>query len=251
MDDLYTINTLNGVLDFRTGACSPKSHALEDKRTSVDFYRDAACPEWERFVERSMGGDPERIRRLRMAVGYTLTGSTKLRKMFVCHGGAGKTTLLSVLRALLDGYAALPLHGHFLRPKASRPRDTLSEVDQGRLRGVRLATLEIPSAGRRAWKRPDIGADEVKPFVSGEPMVGRLLYREPFSFDPMFKLWATAREKPDLEGDQVLLSRLEFIEFQDIDRAEIEPGLGEKLLRRESHGIFAWAAWAAMEWCGS
>lgn len=253
MTDIYTINTPGGVLDLRTCEFTPREHGIDDKTAAVDYYPEARCPEWEAFVDRRMGGDPERVQALRMAIGYTLTGSTKLQKMFVCCGGVGKTTLISMLHVLLGGYAEFSLPDDALRPNPSLPADKrLSEVERWNLRGARMTHIDMPDAGHRKWKRGDISSAAVKYLVSGEPMVGRLRYQESIVFEPTFKLWATAREFPDMRDGPVGLSRrVEVIPFEDMRPKDRDPVLLQRLLLREDYGIFAWAVRAASEWIGS
>ena len=115
------LNFGNGTLDLKTGLLLP--HRREDFITKLvhhNCHPEAKCPTFLAFLERITGGGPdasdaelERSHRLiqypQIAFGYSLTGHTIEKAVFLLHGigDNGKTTLLSTSLKLLEEYAVL------------------------------------------------------------------------------------------------------------------------------------------------
>src|SRR5439155_612159 len=118
---------------------------LITKLALVRYDRKARCRRWEKFLHRILG-DPDRIAFLQRAAGYSLTGDTRERVMFVLFGiGAnGKTTWLEALRLALGDYA-LRTPTETLLVK----REGAIANDVARLRGARFVTASESEEGKR------------------------------------------------------------------------------------------------------
>jgi putative DNA primase/helicase len=100
----------NGVVDLRTGVlreAAPEDRISQQAGTAYD--PDATAPRWLQFLDEVTGHDPETVRFLQKAVGYSLTGHTVEQCLFILHGSGsnGKSTFLTVLGQLLGDYAAV------------------------------------------------------------------------------------------------------------------------------------------------
>ena len=81
--DKYTFNCHNGTINLKTGEFRPHSPADRlTKMTEVDYDPEATCPRWLTFMDEVFEGDAERIRYLQKAVGYAMSGDTRLECMF-------------------------------------------------------------------------------------------------------------------------------------------------------------------------
>lgn len=81
--DKYLFNCHNGTINLRTGEFRP--HTPDDrltKLTEVDYDPDATCPRWLTFMDEVFEGDKERTKYLQKAVGYAMSGDTRLECMF-------------------------------------------------------------------------------------------------------------------------------------------------------------------------
>ncbi len=112
------LNVQNGTLDLRTGELRP--HGRDDWLTRlapVPWEPEDACPRWEAFLHRVMGGNDHLVAFLQRAVGYSLTGHTTEQVLFLLHGvrANGKSTFLETLRALLADCSAITDFTTFLR----------------------------------------------------------------------------------------------------------------------------------------
>jgi hypothetical protein len=85
--DAWALNVLNGTIDLRTGELHP--HRRDDLLTRlapVVYDTDATCPTWTAFLEQIFDGNSAMVAFVQRAIGYSLTGSTRERVMFLLHG---------------------------------------------------------------------------------------------------------------------------------------------------------------------
>lgn len=237
---LLTVN--NGTLDLRSGEL--REHRREDRITRlgpVDFDPDASSPRWTQFLERIMAGNRRLIDFLRRVVGYSLTGSTTERCLFILHGSGanGKTTFLETLREGILGDYALRTPAATLLAK----RDSSIPNDVARLRGARFVTASETEDGRR------MAEAFVKDVTGGDTISARFMRAEWFDFRPECKVFLATNHKPTVRGtDDAIWSRIRLIPFEvSIPEHERDPQLRDKLIG-EAAGIFAWAVRGCLEW---
>src|SRR5204862_1958160 len=93
---------------------------LITKLVPYDYQPDAPCVRWRAFLDQIMGGGPDageaeharaqrRTDYLQRALGYSLTGVTSEKAVFVLFGEGdnGKSTMLSTIRQLAEEYSTL------------------------------------------------------------------------------------------------------------------------------------------------
>ena len=109
--DKFLFNCHNGTINLLTGEF--KAHDPADmltKMTEVDYVPDAVCDRWLSFMDEVMEGDKGRIRYLQKAIGYAMSGDTRLECMFILYGATSRngkgTTMETILRIL--GECPLP-----------------------------------------------------------------------------------------------------------------------------------------------
>jgi putative DNA primase/helicase len=241
--DLWLLNCANGTLDLRTGTLQP--HRRDDRITRclrVNFDQGAECPRWQAFLHRILDGNADLIGFVQRAVGYTLTGSTAERCLFILHGGGqnGKTVFLEGLRLLLGDYVArTPTQTLLAKRGDSIPNDL------ARLRGVRLVTASETGDGNRL--------DEalVKDITGGDRVVARFMRGEWFEFTPHFKIFLSTNHKPRITGtDDAIWDRLRLVPFliriPEEERRPMEQMLAE--FDAELAGILNWAVQGCLDW---
>ncbi len=235
------LNARNGTVDLSSGALRPHDRADWITRVcTVPFEADAACPLWEAFLLRVMGGRTHLVSFLQRAVGYSLTGHTNEQVLFLLYGtGAnGKSTFLETIRTLLADYAAITDFTTFLKREGEGARNDLA-----RLVGTRFVSAVEAEAGK------PLAEALVKQLTGGDTITARFLFREFFDFKPEFKIWLGANHKPHISGsDHGIWRRLRLIPFTvTIPEAERDPRLVQKL-QGELSGILAWAVRGAIAW---
>jgi putative DNA primase/helicase len=231
----------NCTVDLRTG--SPRPHRREDFITKLVRHRytpEATCERFLTFLRRVV---PRLESYVQKAVGYSLTGITFEKAVFICYGGGnnGKTTLLATIKSVLgDDYAVL-LQIDTLMVRAESNN---TQADLADLRGARFVMTSETEEGQR------LAEGKLKRITQG---MGRIKaarkYENPIEFNESHKLWLDCNHKPVIRGaDNAIWNRLHLIPFAvTIQEDEIDRDLASKLLT-EAEGILAWAVAGAVRW---
>jgi putative DNA primase/helicase len=239
--DPWLLTVANGTLDLRAGMLRP--HRRDDFITKVSPIADdpgARCPIWDAFLQRVLAGDEEMIQFLQRAAGYSLTGLTTERLLFILCGPGrnGKTTFLEVLLAILGDYAVrTPTQTLLVKRDGSIPNDIAA------LRGRRLVTASEGDEGGR------LAEGTLKELTGGDTIAARFMRAEWFTFRPVCKLWFATNHTPIIRGtDHGIWDRIRLIPFPvRIPEAEQDTEFGAKLLT-EASGILAWAVRGCLAW---
>jgi putative DNA primase/helicase len=90
---------------------------------------------------------------------------------------------------------------------------------------------------------------KIKAMTGGEPITARFMRQNFFSFQPEFKLWFVANDRPRVRGtDQAFWRRVRVLPFNiKIASSERDKDLPNKL-RAEWPGILAWAIRGCRKW---
>jgi len=241
----WLFNAANGTIDLRTGAL--REHRRDDlltRITPVRFDNLAESPVWDAFLTKITGGDAELAAFLRRAAGYTLTGHTTEEVLFFAHGptATGKSTKLEALRATLGEYATTADFETFLK----RRGDAGIRNDIARLAGARyVVSIEVDDGKALA-------EGLIKILTGGDMVAARFLYRETFEFQPVFKLWLAANERPRVSADDgAIWRRIIQIPFvQVIPEAERDERVKLELRSNPEvqSAILTWAVRGCLEW---
>ncbi len=251
----FLMNFKNGTLDLETGRLMP--HDPEHYITKLVHYNynpEAVCRVFLVFIARIMGNHPhateaelERADRmiayLKRAFGYSLTGTTEEKAVFVLFGSGnnGKTTLLSLFLLLLEEYA-VPLQVDTLMV---RQESNNTQADLADLRGARFVMTSETEEGQR------LSQSKLKRITQGMGKIKAVRkYENPIEFPETHKLWMDTNSKPVIRAadDQATFNRLHPIPFTvTIPPEEIDKSMPRKLLA-EAEGILAWAVEGAIEW---
>lgn len=240
--DPWLLNTQSGTIDLRSGEMHEHSQTdLITKLAPVAYDPAALAPSWEAFLDRIFAGKTELIDFVQRALGYSLTGSTDERIVFVLYGTGknGKSVLLNIVRGVLGDYAM------------KTPTETLMKSKTGaenrgiaRLKGARFVTASEAEEGDK------LATALIKDLSGGESIAARKLYEEQFEFAPEFKLWLSTNYRPEVSSDdQAIWDRLRLIPFDvRIPHEERVLGLAEKIIEAEGAGVLAWAVRGALAW---
>jgi P4 family phage/plasmid primase-like protien len=240
--DPLLLTCQNGTLDLRRGEL--REHRREDRITKhipIIFDPSATCPIWDGFVDQIMDGRPELVGFLRRAIGYSLTGDTSERSMFILWGSGanGKSTLLETVRALVGDYGART-PTETLMAKSS---DGGIPNDIAKLTGVRFVSASEAEEGKK------LAEAKIKDITGGDTITARFMRAEWFEFKPTFKIWLSTNHKPEIKGtDHGIWDRIKLIPFSvRIAPENRDPNLLKKLLG-ELPGILTWAVRGCLEW---
>ena len=239
--DPWALNVANGTLDLRTGELLPHDpHAMHTKLAPVAYGETAECSRFLAFMEEVLP-DPEVRTYVQRAVGYSLTGDTRERCLFIPYGtGAnGKSTFLETMRALFGDYGRQADMSTFMLKRS----DAGPRPEVVRLAGARFVSSIEVEEGRR------LGEALVKALTGNDTIAARGLYAEIMEFRPAFKIWMATNHKPVVRGtDNAIWDRIRLIPFTVTIPPEQRDGdLGEKL-GGELPGILSWALDGCLSW---
>ena len=180
---------------------------------------------------------------LQRALGYSLTGTTNEKAVFVVFGEGdnGKSTMLTTFRQLIDDYAALIQVDTLM----VRQESNNTQADKADLRGARFVQTSETEEGQR------LAQGKLKAITQGMGMIkAARKYENHITFTETHKLWMDTNRKPTIDDvdDKATFSRLHPIPFTvNVASERIDRDLPNKLLR-ESEGILAWAVAGAKLW---
>jgi len=238
--DSWLLNVQNGTLDLRDGLL--REQRQEDfitKLCPVSYDPKADCPLWLKFLKEIMP-DEATVMFLQRAIGYSLTGDTSERVLFILYGCGdnGKTTFLEVIRSLLGDYALrTPTETLMLKRSSNIPNDV------ARLRGARFVSASESEQGRK------LAEALVKDLTGGDTITARFMRAEWFDFIPRCKIWLATNHKPEIRGtDRAIWNRIRLIPFEvSIAEDRQDKHLDDKL-KGELPGILAWAVRGCLAW---
>ncbi len=240
----WLFNCLNGTINLKTGKLQP--HNREDRLTKLAPWKydpTVQCPHWQDHLNKVMAQNRDMVNFMQPALGYSLTGITDERVMFIEYGeGAnGKSLTNDVITLALGDYAA------------RTPTETLlvKIYDGGipnvvaRLNGTRFVNASEVEAGRR------LAESQIKDLTGGDKIAARFMRAEWFEFYPLFKIWLSTNHKPVIRGtDNAIWDRIRLIPFTVRFEGKDKIPKNELIetFKNEMPGILAWLVQGCLEW---
>lgn len=239
--DPWLFNVQNGTVDLCTGELlSHQREKMITRLAPVDYDPSATCPLWDKFLDRIMDGNEALIGFLQRAVGYSLTGETSERCLFIEHGTGdnGKTVFLETLATLTGEYCKeTPVSTLMIKRGDSIPNDLAA------LKSARIVTAAESEEEQR------LAESLIKHMTGGDRISARFLHAEWFDFRPQFKIWLATNHKPRIRGtDNAIWRRIRLIPFGvTIPEEEQNKDLARRLAT-ELPGILNWAIEGCLAW---
>jgi putative DNA primase/helicase len=166
----WLLNCSNGTINLKTGKLQP--HNREDLITKLaPFFYDpnASCNAWLDHLNKIMDGDQELISFMQRAFGYSLTGDTSERLIFIEWGtGAnGKSITNDCIAMALGDYAMrTPTETLLIKRSDGIPNDV------ARLMGARFVYAAEAEQGKR------LAESQIKDISGGEKIAARFMRAE-------------------------------------------------------------------------
>lgn len=240
----WLFNVNNGTINLKTGQLQPHdSGELHTVLVPVDYDPNAACPQWDRFLDRVTDGRQTVSKYLQRAIGYSLTEDTRQQAFFFLYGAGnnGKSTFIMTVRKMLGACGAkLSIDDLMTRDKkiSGAAREGIAD-----LRGKRFVFASEIEQGRK------LAVGLIKDLTGGETVKVRRLYEHEVEYLPTYKLWISGNHKPAIADTTLSIwRRLKLIPFPvTIPPQEIDSDLPSKL-EAEFPGILAWAVRGCIEY---
>lgn len=210
--DPFLFNVANGTIDFRRSEI--RSHDRRDLITKMgpcaySPEEDEYDQQWRQFLLAACQGSAPLVEWLRLIGGYSLTGDTSQEHLYFISGrpGSGKGTWLEAVRKVMGDYCGSTTFDTWCR----REGPTTLRPDLASLRGLRMVSCSEVDAS----KKLDEGV--ISNATGNEAGITcRFLYKDQFTYDPLFKLWMVANDKPkanNVKEATGLWRRLKLIPF--------------------------------------
>ncbi len=239
--DPLLINCQNGTFDVRTGEL--RNHRREDLISCITqsvYHPDAVDERLGCFLSDVVGGDQELLAFLQRSAGYSLTGMTSSKAIFLVVGppDTGKTTFFEAIASAGGTYSRNADFETFLaRKDVGGPRP-----DIARLAGARYVYAVETDAGS------SLAAGKVKLMSGSDKITARFLHAREFEFIPRFKLWLAANDAPTVRhADDALWNRLQRIPFLH-KPVQKDPQLLEHLRGDAAPALLRWLLNGAAAW---
>ena len=239
----------NGTLHLESGALTPPDETdLVTKASPIPYNPDAKCPRWMQFLEEVFtdeDGNPdcELMEYIQRAAGYSLTGHTRERCLFLFIGSGhnGKSTFLKVIAKVLWDYADTIPFGTLLQHGGER-----TGLELAGLRGARHVTAVESNKG--------VVLDEakMKHLAGGEERIKCRFHRQDyFTYIPTYKVWLACNHAPTIRGqDEGIWGRIKLVPFVNSftpERGNVDMEIDAKL-EKELPGILAWLVEGSKQW---
>ena len=218
-----------------------REHRPEDFLTKVSpviYNPDADCPRWRTFITEIMQGDKARADYLQKAIGYSLTGDTRMECLFILYGPTSRngkgTTMESILRIMGEyGKNADPT---MLQAKFNSQSGGPSE-EIARLAGSRFVNISEPE------KKITLDAALTKRLTGNDTITARYLHENSFEFRPNFKIFINTNHRPNITDLTLFESgRIKIIPFdRHFEENEQDKDLKSTFAKPENmSGILNW-----------
>jgi putative DNA primase/helicase len=238
----YIFNTVNGVIDLRTGELMPheRTHMCTKISKQVKYDPDAKCPEFLRFL-RLVQPNKEHREYLQRLMGYTIIGEVGRDQIFALHigkGGNGKGVFLDCCKYVMGEYAVSGQRDTFVRKQNSNriPADIAS------YEGMRMVLVDELNDGQKL----DDGL--LKEITGGGTIKAEAKMMNPWEYTPKFTLHFRTNVMPDLPADQAILRRFRPVKWTEYPAPsewdsftdEFNATVFQYLTRKEGPGILNW-----------
>jgi putative DNA primase/helicase len=239
--DGYLFNCANGTINLRTGQLQPhdpKDHIT--KLSPVEYYPDAECPLWLRFLDTIMEGNPDLIAFLQQLTGYCLSAdiTEQIFVIFYGSGANGKSTYVDTITGIMGDYAA------------PAPPDML--IDTG---GQHHPTEIADLMGKRMAYTSETDEDvklktSLVKKITGETFLkARFMRQDHFTFNRTHKLIMQTNHKPTIrDANNAIWRRIRLVPFTVAIPDEQQDKQLLSKLKPEWPGILAWAVRGFADW---
>ena len=235
----WLINCKNGVLDLETGDLKPHDrNYFMTNSVGVDYNQSATSPTWSKFLEEMTNGSPGLQSYLQRVAGYSITGSTKEKCLFLLTGKGlrARNIFCRTIYTILDDYSGSARAETF--KVGHLQHDVL--YSRAKLRSRRF--LMANSTGT-------MNRHVMESLLSGDEIAGKLTDTKVFNYKPQFTLFFYSNKTPVITCEtEEFREKLKIIPF-DFDPPDNESDLElYKKLSQEAEGVFSWMARGCFAW---
>jgi putative DNA primase/helicase len=239
----HLLNCKNGVVNLKTGELLPHSDEQYFTYCVPIEYKVSNATEWIDYLHGVVGGGAEMIDYLQLALGYSLTGSTREECLFYVYGPSrsGKGTVAEIILRLLP--RPLSTMVDFNSFTAKREGD-VSNFDLAELKPSRVVFAS------ESQRNQSLNPAKIKQLTGGDLVRASFKHKNFFTYRPQFKVWMLSNWPVNGDPeDDALWGRVRVIPFPNSYLGKEDKGKKERLKSDEVlTSILYWAVQGAIKW---
>ena len=239
----HLLNCKNGVVNLKTGELRPHSNDQFFTYCVPIEYKASDAAEWIDYLHGVVGGGDEMIDYLQLALGYSLTGSTREECLFYLFGPtrSGKGTVAEIILRLLP--RPLSTMVDFNSFTAKREGD-VSNFDLAELKPSRVVFAS------ESQRNQSLNPAKIKQLTGGDLVRASFKHKNFFTYRPQFKVWMLSNWPVNGDPeDDALWGRVRVIPFPNSYLGKEDKGKKERLKTDVVlTGILYWAVQGASKW---
>lgn len=239
----HLLNCKNGVVNLKTGELTPHGRDQYFSYCVPIEYQACEAQEWIEYLQGVVGGGNDMIDYLQLALGYSLTGSTREECLFYVYGPSrsGKGTVAEIILRLLP--RPLSTMVDFNSFTAKREGD-VSNFDLAELKPSRVVFAS------ESQRNQSLNPAKIKQLTGGDLVRASFKHKNFFTYRPQFKVWMLSNWPVNGDPeDDALWGRVRVIPFPNSYLGKEDKGKKERLKSDEVlTSILYWAVQGAMKW---
>ena len=239
----HLLNCKNGVVNLKTGELTPHSYDQRFTYCVPVDYKESDATEWTDYLQGVVGGGAEMIGYLQLALGYSLTGSTREECLFYVYGPSrsGKGTVSEVFLRLLP--RPLSTMVDFNSFTAKREGD-VNNFDLAELKPSRVVFAS------ESQRNQSLNPAKIKQLTGGDLVRAAFKHKQFFTYRPQFKVWMLSNWPVNGDPeDDALWGRVRVIPFPNSFLGKEDKSKKERLKSDEILiSILYWGVQGAMKW---
>jgi putative DNA primase/helicase len=239
----HLLNCKNGVVNLKTGELIPHSETQYFTYCVPVDYKESDATEWIDYLQGIVGGGTEMIDYLQLALGYSLTGSTREECLFYVYGPtrSGKGTVSEIFLRLLPRPLATMVD--FNSFTAKREGD-VSNFDLAELKPSRVVFAS------ESQRNQSLNPAKIKQLTGGDLVRASFKHKQFFTYRPQFKVWMLSNWPVNGDPeDDALWGRVRVIPFPNSFLGKEDKSKKEHLKSDEVlSSILYWGVQGAIKW---
>src|SRR5256886_1111377 len=239
----HLINCKNGVVNLKTGELTSHNEKQYFTYCVPVEYKKSDATAWVDYLHGVVGGGVEMVDYLQLALGYSLTGSTREECLFYVYGPtrSGKGTISEVFLRLLPRPLATMVD--FNSFTAKREGD-VSNFDLAELKPSRIVFAS------ESQRNQTLNPAKIKQLTGGDLVRASFKHKQFFTYRPQFKVWMLSNWPVNGDPeDDALWGRVRVISFPNSFLGKEDKGKKDHLKSDEGlTRILNWGVQGAIKW---
>lgn len=257
-DFMNKIDVAEHILPIKNGKVLDLKTLQIRERISTDYFTyeldmnyTTSTPHAERFFSQLMTDDKSKTKVFQRMLGYSITGNINAKCYFVLigeNGDNGKSAVMRVIQTLFKSLF-VAIQKSLLFSENRQKSDLMPYLAV--LAGKRIGVYNEPS------DKLEMNESMIKAITGGDEVIAKKLYRDPFTFTPVLKMWILSNKPIKFDScSEPMVKRTHLIPMlsQFVDNPtkktqyKKDPDFIEDLMTLYKDEVFSFIAQGAFEY---